>query len=95
MEHDYAARMDLLKQKVKESFLDAYLVTSQDSIYYLTGASYKPLERPFFIIVRPDLQPDLVVPQLECEHMRKAKGFGSVQSYFDYPSGFAVCVAAV
>jgi Xaa-Pro dipeptidase len=86
MEHDYAARMDLLKQKVKESFLDAYLVTSQDSIYYLTGASYKPLERPFFIIVWPDSQPDIVVPQLEREHMRKAKGFGSVQSYFDYPS---------
>lgn len=86
MKLDWAARMELLKQKVKDASLDAYLVTSQESIYYLTGASYKPLERPFFIIVRLDAGPGLVVPELEREHMRKAEGFGDVQAYFDYPA---------
>lgn len=86
MQHDYEARKNSLKKKIRELALDAYLVSSQDSIYYLTGASYKPIERPFFIIVYPEGEPDLVVPALERAHMRKAIGFGSVQSYFDYPS---------
>lgn len=86
MKHDYEARMKDLMRKLRESALDAYLVTSQDSIYYLTGATYKPIERPFFIVVYPDGAPDLVVPALEREHMKKAKGFHEVQSYFDYPS---------
>jgi Xaa-Pro dipeptidase len=86
MIHDYSSRMDALKKKVKELSLEVYLVTDRDSIYYLTGASYKPLERPFFIIVRPEGETDLLVPELEREHMRKAEGFGEVKSYFDYPS---------
>jgi Xaa-Pro dipeptidase len=86
MKLDYSERIGLLKQKAADNFLDAYLVTSQDSIYYLTGASYKPLERPFFIIVWPQGEPDLVVTELERAHMRKAQGFGDVQAYFDYPA---------
>lgn len=86
MKHDYEARKNNLKRKIRETRLDAYLVTSQDSIYYLTGATYKPIERPFFIIMYPEGEPDLVVPELERAHMRKAKGFGEVLSYFDYPS---------
>ena len=85
MKNNHAMRISLLKQKVKENSLDAFIVTAQDSIYYLTGASYKPLERPFFIIIKGD-KPDLVVPELEREHMQKADAFGKVQSYFDYPS---------
>jgi Xaa-Pro aminopeptidase len=86
MAYDYALRMERLRKKISEASMDAFLVTAQDSIYYLTGASYKPLERPFFIIVRPEGESDLVVPELEREHMSKAKGFKTVLSYFDYPA---------
>jgi len=86
MKHLYDARQYNLRQKIKEAALDAYLVTAQDSIYYLTGATYRPIERPFFIIMWPESEPDLVVPELERAHMRKAEGFREVQSYFEYPS---------
>lgn len=86
MQHDYPARLQRLAQLTGEAGLDAFLVTSRDSIYYLSGASYKPLERPFFIIVRPESPPDLLVPLLERDHMRKAEGFGEVRSYFEYPA---------
>jgi len=86
MEHNYDLRKSSLQRKIKEASLDAYLITSQESIYYLTGATYRPIERPFFIIMRPEGEPDLIVPELEREHMRKAKGFGDVQTYFEYPS---------
>ena len=78
-------RMAKLQELVIQNGLDAFLVTGQESIYYLTGASYKPLERPFLIIVRPD-GASLLVPALEQAHMRKAQGFEAVEAYWEYPS---------
>lgn len=83
----HAQRIARLQERVGQSELDAFLVTSQESIYYLTGASYKPLERPFIIVVWPrGRKPALLVPELEREHMRKAEGFDEVQSYREYPA---------
>lgn len=79
-------RMQRLQAYLREQRLDAMLVTSKDSIYYLSGASYTPEERPFFIIVKPEGTPDLVVPRLEYEHLLKVEGFGNISSYFEYPS---------
>jgi Xaa-Pro aminopeptidase len=82
---EYAARMERLSQAVASSGADVFLVTGQESIYYLTGASYKPLERPFFIIVWSG-SASLLVPQLEQAHMSKAEGFSAVEAYWEYPS---------
>lgn len=86
MGHNYVMRLNNLQRKIREEALDAFLVTDQDSIYYLTGATFKPIERPFFVVIYPDTEPDLVVPALERTHMKKAKGFREIQSYFDYPA---------
>ncbi len=58
-------RVKRLQQYIGEQDLDAMLVTSQDAIYYLSGASYTPVERPFFIIIRAEGSPSLIVPRLE------------------------------
>ena len=50
---EYQDRMARLQEVVRMQGLQAFLVTAQDSIYYLTGVTYVPMERPFFIIVRP------------------------------------------
>jgi Xaa-Pro dipeptidase len=79
-------RLEHLKTLLAKESLDAFLVTSTDSIYYLTGVSYMPLERPFFIIVRSDAPPELLVPALEVEHLRAAPNVNQVYRYWDYPS---------
>ena len=79
-------RVKRLQKYIGEQGIDAMLVTSQDAIFYLSGASYYPYERPFFIIVRPEGIPSLVVPRLEYEHIMKVEGFGKIQYYFEYPS---------
>lgn len=84
--HDYQSRVLKLQAFLKSNNLDAFIVSTQDSIYYLSGASYMPVERPFFIIVRPEGLPDLVVPALEYDHMRKVEGLGDIKTYFEYPS---------
>jgi Xaa-Pro aminopeptidase len=84
--HDYTSRILKLQRFMKTNGLDAFIVSTQDSIYYLSGASFMPVERPFFIVVRPEGTPDLLVPKLEYEHMRKVEGFGDIKCYFEYPS---------
>ena len=83
---EYIERMELLQAKARENELDAFLVSAEESIYYLTGVIYVPLERPFFILVRPGEPATLLVPTLEQEHLKAAPNVGSVHLYWEYPS---------
>ena len=85
-EQEYTKRMVCLQRQVAENGLDAFLVSAEESIYYLTGVSYKPLERPFFIVVRSQLPPVLLVPALEQDHLRSAPNIDHIHHYWDYPA---------
>jgi Xaa-Pro dipeptidase len=83
---EYVARMERLQEQVRDNDLDSFLVTAEESIYYLTGVTYVPLERPFFIMVHPDEPAVLLVPALEQEHLRAAPNVGGLHAYWEYPS---------
>jgi len=83
---EYLDRMEKLQTAIRRNNLQAFLVTAQDSIYYLTGVTYVPLERPFFILVRPDTPATLLVPALEGEHLASAPNVDEVHHYWEYPS---------
>ncbi len=83
---EYVERMQRLQASLLPAGLDAFLVTAQDSIYYLTGVTYAPLERPFFILIRPETAPVLLAPALDREHLSSAPNVDEVRSYWDYPS---------
>jgi Xaa-Pro dipeptidase len=83
---EYVGRMEQLQAAVRAHGLDSYLVSAEASIYYLTGVVYMPLERPFFILVRPEGAASLLVPALEQEHLAAAPNVGEVRHYWDYPS---------
>jgi Xaa-Pro dipeptidase len=83
---EYQARMSRLQQSVAEAELDLFVVSSEESIQYLTSVSNTPLERPFFILVRPRGQPELLVPMLERDHLAQAASVQQVTTYWDYPS---------
>ena len=63
-------------------------VSAFDSLYYLTGAGFEPLERPFFLLIRPRQTPILLVPKLEHEHMKEAHGIAEqdLRTYWEYPA---------
>jgi Xaa-Pro dipeptidase len=83
---EHMSRLLKLQGKITEDGLEAFLVSSEESIYYLTGVSYHPLERPFFIVVRAASPSTLLVPALEKTHLQAAPNMGQVQTYWDYPS---------
>ena len=72
---EYRFRLDALKVSVSQAGLDLFVVTDLDSIYYLTGASFEPLERPFFLVVRPKESPLLLVPKLDHEHYEEGSHY--------------------
>jgi len=88
---EYQARMTRLQQLVAAEGLDLFIVSAEESILYLTGVSYRPLERPFFILVRPREEPELLVPKLEQEHLAGAASVQRVQTYWDYPAPRGEC----
>jgi Xaa-Pro dipeptidase len=83
---EYRERMQKLQARLADLDLAAFLVTAQDSIYYLTGVTYMPLERPFFLLVRPSGPVSLLAPALDREHLASAPNVGTVLCYWDYPS---------
>lgn len=58
----------------------------RESIYYLTGLTYEPLERPFFILVSQEGNSTALTPAPERNHFRNAPNVSSLRTYWDYPS---------
>ena len=86
---EYRRRLESLWADIAEAGLDLFIVSAFDSLYYLTGATFEPLERPFFLLIRPRQAPILLVPKLEHEHMkRKTHNIADqdIRTYWDYPA---------
>ena len=65
-----------------------FIISAFDSMFYLTCAGFEPLERPFFLIIRPDGEPLLLTPRLDREHLMMAHNIdpNNVYSYWKYPA---------
>jgi Xaa-Pro dipeptidase len=85
---EYRRRVQNLQVSIQRQGLDLFIVSEFDSIYYLTGAGFEPLERPFFLLVHPEESPVLLVPKLDHEHMKKALNIaeGNIHTYWEYPA---------
>ena len=85
---EYRRRLESLQASVAEAGLDLFIISAFDSLYYLTGAGFEPLERPFFLLIRPRQAPILLVPKLEQEHMKKALHIREqdIRTYWEYPA---------
>ncbi|WP_163996015.1 M24 family metallopeptidase [Pyxidicoccus caerfyrddinensis] len=87
---EFQRRHDRLVAELETRGLEQLVLTSTESIFYLTGATAEPLERPFFLVIDvARAKRFLVVPRLEQEHLRKGWGPGSQQevlAYAEFPA---------
>jgi Xaa-Pro dipeptidase len=86
---EFTRRRFAVQQSLHALGVRRLVLTSQDAIYYLTGASCEPLERPVFLFVDaewPDYR--LLVPLLERTHLEKAWGVkpAGIHVYREYPA---------
>lgn len=86
LKQELSQRISHLQQEIANQKLDCYIVASEDNIWYLTGITYKPEERPFFIVVSPKDKPVLIVPKLEERHLKKVIIDCRIMTYWEYPS---------
>ena len=85
---EFKRRHDALVQAIRSAGLDHFVAATTDNIFYLTGATFEPLERPFFLIVGADGSRRMMVPAMEQEHMGKAWGIApaDVLTYREFPA---------
>ena len=86
MREELLRRINQLQQELVKQNLDAYIVTLEDNIWYLSNVTYQPEERPFFIIIAPNKKPVLIVPKLEEKHLSKIIIDCEIKSYWEFPS---------
>ncbi len=79
-------RIKRLQNTMEKHSLDSYIITVEEDIWYFTNITFKPEERPFFIIISLDRKPVLLVPKLEEAHVYKGLLDCEIVAYWDYPS---------
>ena len=84
---DYRSRLERLESAVAEAELEIFLVSSFDSIYYLTGAGFEPLERPFFLAVYPRGSPATDPPGPQARRRAHEEGRGTSRRWRSGPTG--------
>ncbi len=78
-------RIEKLKAKLDEQEIDTFLAFNSKNVFYLTGLSYIPTERPMALILHNG-ESYFFVPSLEIDHVQHQVPFVSeVFSYFEYP----------
>jgi Xaa-Pro dipeptidase len=86
---EFTRRRAAVQRTLHQRGVRRLVFTSMEAIYYLTGATCEPLERPVFLIVDAML-PDyrLLVPMLERTHLEKAWGVrpSGIHTYREYPA---------
>ena len=84
-QEQYALRRKQFFAKIKKMNLDHFIVVSPKSIYYLTGFSMIPTERPFLLVFK-DEEINFFVPELEKLHVQEeVPDLAVIESYFEYP----------
>ncbi len=81
-----SARIDRMKDELRQKGMDAYIVSTEENIWYLTNLVYKPEERPFFVVVPVEGKPTIVVPALEERHLGTPPIDSFVAAYREFPA---------
>ena len=83
---ELTARLDRLQAELAAQDIDILVATTREHLYYLTGVSYVPLERPFFALIPQSGPMELVVPIMEEVHLRENKVADSIITYREFPA---------
>jgi Xaa-Pro dipeptidase len=85
-ESEYRQRMSAVQAELQAGELEAFVVSSREGIFYLTGLVCDPMERPMFLAILRDRSPTFVVPLLERDHVCETLQTDRVEVYSEYPA---------
>ncbi len=83
--NQHKMRVEKLCANLQEQDIETILVFNSKNVFYLTGLSFIPTERPIILIIHKG-DVNFFVPSLEIDHVHHQVPFVSqVFSYFEYP----------
>ena len=82
---EYKQRIQLIQDKIKTSQIDSLVISEEEDIYYLTGLTYKSLERLFLLVIKEN-NVSFIVPKMELAHLKKVDNVNEIESYWEYPA---------
>lgn len=82
---EYKKRIETTQKKLKGSKIDTLIISEEEDIYYLTGLTYKSLERLFLLIIKEN-EVTFIVPKMELAHLKKVDNVTEIKNYWEYPS---------
>lgn len=82
---EYQKRIEALQERLNANEIDTLIVSEEEDIYYLTGLTYKSIERLFFLIIRHD-KVIFVLPKMEFAHLREVNNVDEIRLYWEYPA---------
>ncbi|MHA1927596.1 MAG: M24 family metallopeptidase [Candidatus Thorarchaeota archaeon] len=78
-------RIERIGEQLSDEKIETFLVFNSKNIFYLTGLSFIPTERPIILILHKG-EVNFFVPSLEIDHIEHQVPFVSqIFSYFEYP----------
>ncbi|MGV9168563.1 MAG: aminopeptidase P family N-terminal domain-containing protein, partial [Promethearchaeia archaeon] len=82
---EHRNRITSLQSKLDEKGIRTFVVLNAKNIFYLSGFSFIPTERPIALIIHNG-EAHAFVPSLEIDHIEEQVPFLSeVHSYYEYP----------
>ena len=85
-QNDFLGRVEAMRAKLAASGYDLFIAATTDTIFYFSGATYVPLERPMLLIVGVSGAPRLVAPVLERGHISDQIPWAELFLYDEYPA---------
>lgn len=82
---EYQIRIKALQKKLIERKLDTLIVSEEEDIYYLTGLTYRSLERLFLLVVKRK-EVSFILPKMELAHLKKVDHVNKIKYYWEYPA---------
>ena len=83
---EYKRRVSTVQAVMEQNGFDAFIFWNPTSVFYLSGFTFIPTERPMCLILGLDGKRTMFVPRLEVEHAQESPQVDAVVYYMEYPS---------
>ena len=82
---EYKQRIIAAQKQLMNHKIEALIVSEEEDIYYLTGLTFKSLERLFLLVIKEN-EVIFIVPMMELSHLKQVDNVTCIKHYWEYPA---------